>query len=194
VTSELKSPTAGDGPKPLDWGVYYRPSDYAGLLRRVVILVVDTAVLLGVGFLVLFVWFFFHLGASGPPGWLLLVWLALILLYLILIERTTVGTLGYIVASARIVNLQGKRPSIASMALRFSWLALGPLAPLIFLVALLWLTGERHKQTLYDKLAGTYAIKKGAVPAGTGRQRMMIYDLMGLSLPMREVQPGQDGD
>ena len=193
MTSNV-SPTAGEGSKSLGLGVTYRPSDYAGLLRRLVILAVDAAVLFGVGFFVLFVWFFFQSATSEPPGWLLAVWLALILLYLIFVERTTVGTLGHIVAGTQVVNLQGKRPSMVSMALRFSWVVLGPLAPLTLLVSLLWLTGERHKQTLFDKVGGTYVIKKGAVPAGTGRQRMMIYDLMGLSLPMREVQPGQDGD
>ena len=190
MTSSV-SPTAGDGSKGLGWGVTYRPSDYAGLLRRLLILAVDTAVLSAVGFFVLFVWFLFQPAISEPPVWFYVVWLALILLYLIFVERTTVGTLGHIVAGTRIVNLQGKRPSIVSMAVRFSWLALGPLAPLVLLIALLWLTGERHKQTLYDKLAGTYVVKKGAVPAGSGRQRVMIYDLLGFSLSMREVQPGQ---
>ena len=189
--SESTSPTADDGSGSLGWGVYYRPSDCAGLLRRLVIMAVDMAVLSGVGLSVFFVWLFFLPATSEPPGWLLVVWLVLILLYLILVERTTVGTLGHIVAGTRIVNLQGKRPSIGSMLLRFSWLVLGPLTPLVFLIALFWLTGERHRQTLYDKVAGTYVVKKGAVPAGRGRQRVIIHDLLGLSLYVREVKAGQ---
>ena len=59
----------------------------------------------------------------------------------------------------KIISIVGKRLSIWQMTLRFLILFFGPLN---FFVDILWLTGEQNKQTLRDKMFGTYVVKRRA--------------------------------
>jgi hypothetical protein len=47
---------------------------------------------------------------------------------------------------------------------------------------------NNYRQTLRDKLAGTYVIKANAKPAGKGTLVFERYNLLGLSLIFQEIK------
>ncbi len=165
-------------------GVYYRTEDYAGLIRRVLIALVDAAVIFACWMLLSTVWWFVFEEESTFMQASLITLPLLAYLYLSLIKRMW-GTLGYWTTGVRIVDMFGQRPSIVRMTGRFLWLTFHPIS--IFL-DLIWLTGEETRQTLRDKMVGTYVIRKQAQPIGTGDYGIKILSLGGLCLRVREVK------
>jgi uncharacterized RDD family membrane protein YckC len=164
-------------------GVYYAPRDYAGFLARMLIIGID----LGVLFLFLFLWLVIG-GVVYPDEFQLLVfasWAGAAFLYLTILEASACGTLGFYLTGMRIVNLRGERPSIFRMTGRLLIWVLGPIHPMIDLV---WLGGDDYKQTLRDKIAGTYVVRKGAQPIGRGKIRSVQYHLLGMNLIVFEVK------
>ncbi len=165
-------------------GVLYASEACAGLVSRLLILVIDLFVLLVCGIVLQIIW---HdlLPTDGDPNFgAFWSWGAVSYIYLVLVE-SSVGTLGFLITGAKIVNLNGEKPSILRMTGR---LCLWLVGPFNLLIDLLWVTTDRHKQTLRDKLAGTYVVKKGAVPCGRGRIRAVHYFLFGLSILFPEVR------
>ena len=67
-------------------------------------------------------------------------------------------------------------------------LMFGVLGPLNWMVDLLWLSGDPHRQALRDKLAGTYVVRKTAEPAGTGKIVRRYYEFFGYNFIFREVE------
>jgi uncharacterized RDD family membrane protein YckC len=108
-------------------------------------------------------------------------------LYLTVLKRTDFGTLGYWLTGVKIVNLKGKRPSLWQMTFRFIMLILGPFN---FIVDVLWLGGDEHRQTLRDKVVGTYVVKDEAIPLGEGEQTLVPYFFLTWCLMFREVKRG----
>ena len=88
-------------------------------------------------------------------------------------------------SDVEIVDLKGGRPSWLTMTNRFISLVLGPVH---LIMDLLWLIGEQEKQTLRDKIAGTYVIRKNAQPIGTGTLTVVIYHILGFALSFRELR------
>src|SRR5262245_41290289 len=105
-------------------------------------------------------------------------------LYLVVVARSTRGTLGYFIAGVRPVNLHGVTPSLGAMSYRCLFIALGPFNGVI---DLLWLAGDRDRQTLRDKLAGTYMVRRTAEPAGRGPIRRAMLTALGYTLMVQEV-------
>ena len=62
------------------------------------------------------------------------------------------------------------------------------LGPLNWLMDLLWLSGDTHRQALRDKFTGTYVVKRLAEPAGNGKVVYRSYDIVGLNFVFREVE------
>ena len=60
------------------------------------------------------------------------------------VESSSIGTLGFLLAGMKIVNLKGERPSFVRMTFRLLLWVLGPFHPMI---DLLWLSGDRDRQT-----------------------------------------------
>ena len=87
--------------------------------------------------------------------------------------------------SVRIVAQDGGRPGISSLTLR---LLFGVLGPLNWLVDLVWLSGDTHRQALPDKLAGTYFVRKEARPSGTGKILYPHYEILFYNFLFREVE------
>jgi uncharacterized RDD family membrane protein YckC len=165
-------------------GVYYALKDYAGLGRRLLILAIDGMVLY-IGYVASMMAFGLGLlGSAGPYVWAL-GFAAFCYLYLAVLARSRFGTLGYILASVQVVDLTGKRPSLACMSIRTWFAVLGPLNALLDVV---WLGGDANRQALRDKLAGTYVIRKGAVPGGGGPQAYVLIWFLGYSVMVREVR------
>ncbi len=171
----------------MEEGVFFDEKDYAGLVRRLLILLVDGLLLLAGLIATLIVFIVLDEFGVADPFWYRSVafgYLSACLLYLVIIKRTDLGTVGYLVAGARIVDLTGNRPSIPKMAFRALFVFLGPAN---LLIDLLWLTGDTDKQSVRDKIVGTYVVKKGAQPSGRGKQRIVSYTMLGYSLMVREV-------
>lgn len=166
--------------KPLA-GVYFRPNDYAGFWRRLLIDSVDLVVI-GVVCVTLFVivWMVFP-----SPSLILGTWAAACFSYFVLLKRSSAGTLGYRLCGVRIVGQDGETPGLSSLTLR---LMFGVLGPLNWLVDLIWLSGDTHRQALRDKLAGTYVVRKDARPAGTGKIVYRRYDILFYNFLFREVE------
>jgi uncharacterized RDD family membrane protein YckC len=106
--------------------------------------------------------------------------------YLAILKPSRVRTLGFWLTGVRIVNHKGQRPSVFRMTFRLMLWILGPINPII---DFLWLGGDDHRQTLRDKFAGTYVIKRDATPVGQGIRRAAYYSLMGATLIFREIRP-----
>ena len=104
--------------------------------------------------------------------------------YLTVLKRSQVRTLGYILAGTKIVTLKGDRPSIWRMTYR---LLLWVLGPLNVLVDLFWVSNDDDSQTLRDRLAGTYVVRSNAEPIGRGRIALVGYYAFALALTFSKV-------
>jgi uncharacterized RDD family membrane protein YckC len=168
-------------------GVYYAAEDYAGILRRLFILVVD-----GLVMLTLVVATFLIMGESigqdadsalKASGLLFLLWYV----YMAVLKITPLGTLGYRLAGVRLVTIYGERPSIWRSSFRFAFIFAGPLNPICDVI---WLGGETDRQGMRDKFAGTYVVRRGATPAGRGRVGYEHLFLGAWALVFRRVKRG----
>jgi uncharacterized RDD family membrane protein YckC len=175
------SPTAKKE-RGLGEGVFYGPGDYAGFVTRCWILVIDTAVLIAA---------WFALGVVLWPDidvlvrWFYLAWTCFALAYLTFIKASPLGTLGLSLTQTRIVTIRGKRPSFFRMIFRLFLWVLGPFNTVFDLI---YLAGDRRKQSLRDKVAGTYVVRRLASPAGTGTIRLANLMILGLNLDYRAVK------
>jgi uncharacterized RDD family membrane protein YckC len=110
---------------------------------------------------------------------------ALWLGYFVLLKWSRVGTLGYRVGSVRLINLRGDRPGLLAVALRACFMLLGPVN---YLLDLVWLGGDDHRQALHDKFAQTYVVRSGASPVGDAPVRTIAYNFAAATLLFSEVR------
>lgn len=166
-----------------DQGVYFARGDYAGLFRRFCILLIDgaVAILASIPLSLMFDRLEYLFGC-----WFLFCWF-----YFVLLESSPVGTLGFLIARTRIVTIRGTSPSVLRMTFRLLIWVVGPFH---ILVDLFWLGGDEDRQTLRDKLARTYVIRRDAQWVGSGPIRLKRYLLMGLNLVFYEVQRPSPAD
>ena len=159
--------------------VLYDAGDHLGVMRRLLIDVVDTtvaivlAVILSVLSSLISIW--------GP----LIAWTVVWIAYFVLLKGSRFRTLGYVMAGARIVNFQGQRPSYLQLLGRVAFTVLGPVN---FVVDLCWISSDPSRQALRDKFAHTFVIRKNAMPAGAGRIIYPTYMMFGWTLMFAEVQ------
>ncbi|MFQ5495329.1 MAG: RDD family protein [Phycisphaerae bacterium] len=97
---------------------------------------------------------------KGPVIW---GWFILTVIYHIPFRGTRGGTLGYRIAGIRLVDRTGRPPEMKTLIKRF-FLAL----PGCFLLLLTYLSCFRDpkRQAAHDQWAGTWLVRKRAVPAG----------------------------
>jgi uncharacterized RDD family membrane protein YckC len=164
-------------------GVYYARNDYAGFLRRLLIILIDILVILMVGIVTQATWDLAGPGVESPIP--LLIWFGFAYLYLTLLRGTRLRTLGYILTGVRITNLKGERLSFFWMNLRLVLWILGPINPIVDLI---WFWGDEDRQMLRDKVAGTYVIRRRAVPIGGGTIRATTLFVLGLAIVYPEVK------
>ena len=177
-----KSSSKADG---LGQGVYYAPGDYAGLLRRFIIIGMDFIVICFFSAIIIVLIFDLPKNIDYIFSSKTYVFLLFSYLYLAIIKRSDWGTVGYRLTGVRIVNLEGKRPSLWQMTFRFLLLVFGPFH---ILIDLFWLGGDDYRQTLRDKIVGTYVIKHDALPLGKGEQLLVPYYFFTWALWFREVK------
>jgi uncharacterized RDD family membrane protein YckC len=168
-----------------DAGVYYRPEDYVPFARRLLIDLIDTSLLTlfcaPVSIALAFLW-----PHEESVGILILAtWAVPWFCYFVLLKRSRFRTLGYILLGARIVNLRGERPSIASLTARLLFIVAGPANVLI---DLFWIPSDPCHQAIRDKFAHTYVIRRAAEPAGVGKIAYRTYTMFGATLLFQEVQ------
>lgn len=178
-----------------DQGVYYRQEDHAGFWCRLTIDLVDVAAS-AVLWLVLFLAIAMLLPLDEeqfeteemPASVTLVMWLAAAVVgfsYFVVLKRLF-RTLGHTLCRTRIVDLQGERPGIFALTIRFLFALFGPLN---FFLDLLWIPSDRYRQALRDKFAHTLVIHADAVPAGRGNLVYRTYYVMGAAFLFAEVLP-----
>jgi uncharacterized RDD family membrane protein YckC len=117
---------------------------------------------------------------------LILIWFS----YFVLLKHSKFGTVGYRIGHVRIVNLQGNNPSVYSLTLRLIFAVIGPLN---ILLDLLWIPSDPHRQSLRDKFASTYVVKRNAQVAGRGEIIFRKYSIFGWNLLFQEVDRAANG-
>jgi uncharacterized RDD family membrane protein YckC len=177
--------TPADSARIPNLGPYYDAQDYAGIVRRFLILAIDGFVAAGVFLLLVVIDILLH--PDAPPRLSRAVFYGgagFSYAYFVLLEASALGTLGFLLTGVKIVTLEGKRPSMLRMTPRFLMWILGPINAIFDLY---WMTGDEFKQTLRDKFTGTLVVRKHAIPAGSGEIRLNRYQLLGYSLVFYEV-------
>jgi uncharacterized RDD family membrane protein YckC len=179
---------AGDRPssKPAVW---FFPSDYVGVWRRLAVELVDSVVIV-VGLVVVTATVvLLDPGEDLSDTTLAVViscWAVLIYGYFVVLKRSRLTTVGYRLAGVRILDASGRPPRLGAMTLRLSF---GLLGPFNIVLDMLWIPFDRHKQTLRDKLAHTYVVKANAEPAGPARIVVRTYSILGMSFVFQDVEP-----
>lgn len=179
-------------------GVYFAPADYVGLRRRLVIFVVDGAVLVGlmfvIAFLSLFVFEDYSEDSSGER--LFWIWYSCVWLYLTVIKASPIRTVGYWVTGTRILTLRGTRPSVFRMTYR---LLLNFYSPFNLFFDLMWVGVDQDRQSLTDRFAGTCVVRKHAEPVGRSEIHFAYYTALCFCyfyprvIPPREIVQGEVG-
>lgn len=155
-------------------GVYFAPEDYIGFLRRIVIFMVDAAVLVGLmfafAFLSVFVFDDYFADESGES--LFWIWYFFVWVYLTILKASRIRTVGYWVTGARILTLRGTKPSVFRMTYRF---LLNLYSPFNLLFDLMWVGVDQDQQSLTDRFSGTCVVRKNAQPAGRSEIHFSYY-------------------
>lgn len=176
----------------------YRREDYVGMIRHLVIIAVDFAVILFVvvplGSIPAFV---AELLSIRSDAFVLLGPLLLTWFYLTVLKPSRFRSPGYWVTGSKIVTIYGEKPSTMCMTIRLAATFLWFLIPLgIFLVDFMWPTVDEERQMLRDLYCGTRIIRNRATPIAQGKIVHSFYTAMGYSLMYSSVQqahPAVDG-
>jgi uncharacterized RDD family membrane protein YckC len=184
--------------------IYYDKNDYASLFQRISVIVIDLFIIGLVGYILSIVW---TLWADPPDfelisefGWLSAAifspkyfWslTSIAYLYLAILKRSRARTIGYWLLKIKIIDAKGNPPSLLRMTWRFLLLVFGPLN---LIIDLLWLGGDNYRQTLRDKMSGTYVVKSNALPAGNGTLVFERYNLLGMSMIFTEIKADNENN
>ncbi|HRX82458.1 MAG TPA: RDD family protein [Pirellulaceae bacterium] len=166
-------------------GVYYAECDYAGVVRRLVVLCVDLSLLffLGVACWVLLLIAAWD-GNRGdfrwdPNGVFWIGMIATTWFYLVVLKRSWLRTLGYRVTGVKIVTTRGGRPSLLQLTFRTM---LRVYFPFNCLLDLMWIGADSERQSLRDCYANTYLVRADAEPIGRGSIHLVYYTAVCFSL------------
>jgi uncharacterized RDD family membrane protein YckC len=164
-------------------GVYFRKEDYASFWLRLLIGLIDFFVIGVFGLLAL------ALLVTFPTRMTLNLTLAsftgLVFCYMVLLKRSSIRTIGYRIGRVRIVGQDGQTVSLSALTMRLLFAGLGPFN---WFLDLIWLSGDRHRQSLGDKFAHTYVVRLKAQSAGTGKLIFRPYEICGWNFLFQEVE------
>ena len=170
----------------------YRREDYVGAVRHLLIIAVDACVLYFVLFLLaLIASAFGDLTSSDPMPFVVLPWLILCWVYLAVLKPSRFRSLGYWIADARIITIDGKPPSPWRMTMRLLWASmyLFPYLTLNIFTDLLWTTMNHERQMLRDLMAETRLIRNRAKPIGVGKVTRCLFTGLGITLLYARIRP-----
>lgn len=166
-------------------GVVYAAEDYIRVGKRLLIDVVDVlvativSVLLTLLFVAIWPW-------RNSAGLIVLgLWATVWFAYLVLLKRSRFRTLGYRLAGAKIVNLQGQTPSAASLLIRLLFVVGGPAN---FVFDLFWIPSDECRQAIRDKFAHTYVVRNSARPVGSAQLVYRMYNMLGTTFYFLEIR------
>ena len=156
-------------------GVYFAMDDYAGLVRRLAAITVDTSILLVAG-----VCLWIAISATSiqldptvdPSGFFFIAWVGCSWIYLTLLKRSRFRTIGYRICRLKIVTTKGDRPSLIRMTARMVMWILGPFNLFLDLV---WIGADTERQSLRDCYIGTYVVRHDAHPIGVAPMHLTRY-------------------
>jgi uncharacterized RDD family membrane protein YckC len=169
-------------PLAADEGVYYAGGDCPGMVLRLLVSLVDVIVAVGLSWLVVEAARALLAGGSGSADVLAGAVAAVWWLYLVVLKRSRLGTLGYWIFRVKVVNLKGEPPGLGRMTLRMVLaLAFNPLLDLAFV------SSDETGQALRDRLSGTRVVRRGAEPVDCGRLVHTRMFFMGAALVYRTV-------
>ena len=175
---------------PREQGVLLAESDYAGFLRRTLSLLIDAFVLI-LAWIVIAVYFVqMGLDPTGEGELALSVWPLIVWVYLAVLKQSRGRTIGYRVTGLRIVDYQGRCPSILRMTSRLLLSSTGVFA---FWTDIWWVASDRQGQSLHDKAAGTFVVRMDATPVSMGRRKAVYIDFQCWMLLLWEVHPPTTG-
>lgn len=180
-----------------EYGAIYNRKDYLGLGRRLGIVVVDLIVFSAIALILAFIASIIE-GISGlkpdDPMTAVLYMVPIMiagLIYFPVLKATRIGTVGYMLFKAQLVNLKGERASIVKSTVRFMFFILGPFN---FIFDLIWLGSNKQRQTFRDLFVGTYVIGRKAEPVSRGRIIYPTYDVLGWNFVCSEVEDDVNRD
>ncbi|MHC4880017.1 MAG: RDD family protein [Planctomycetota bacterium] len=165
-------------------GVVFADEDYAGLIQRLGVHFVDGAAL-ALGWIICLAPGADPAGNPSSSG----VFIALLLsyVYLAILKPSRIRTLGLRLTGLRMVDHRGQCPSVLRMTFRLPLWLLGPLFHPF--VDLIWLTSDRHRQTLRDRFVGTYVVRAEAESVSSAHRRAAYCCLLGYVVIFWELQP-----
>jgi uncharacterized RDD family membrane protein YckC len=172
----------------IEHGVYFLREDYAPFWKRVLVDLLDLLV-----FGIIFILFALPLMLLSDEvtrrvfNMVTAMFAVTLVLYFVILKRSPFRTAGYRLFGVRIVGLDGNPPSYWALVVRLTF---GFFGPLNWLLDLVWLSNDPHRQALRDKFANTYVVKAGAAPAGTGPITTKQYMILMFNLSFREVGTG----
>lgn len=100
-------------------------------------------------------------------------------LYMVMLKRSPVRTLGYLAMKIKVVALQGGPPSLSQMVFRSSLLMLGPM---FMFIDLFLLFGDARRRKLSDLLAGTCVVRSRARPSEHSAIVLGVLFVLGYTL------------
>jgi uncharacterized RDD family membrane protein YckC len=166
-------------------GAIYDIKDFLGVGKRLLIDVVD-ALVATVTSIILTLLLVFTWPWENSVGLVVLgLWSAVWLAYFVLLKRSRFRTIGYRLARAKIVNLQGETPSIASLLIRLLFVVGGPAN---FVLDLFWIPSDECRQAIRDKFAHTYVVRNSAVPVGSAQLVYRTYNMLGTTFYFLEIR------
>ncbi|WDQ15983.1 RDD family protein [Rhodopirellula sp. P2] len=173
-------------------GIYFAHESYPGFIRRLIAMMIDGAILTfaGIAIWILLALLFYVLETDRSPETLhIAIWLTIIWVYMTVIKRSWLRTIGYRLSGLQIVDTRGSRPSLMKMTFRLLMWIFGPFN---FILDLMWLAADSEQQTLRDCYCGTYVVRATAQPEGSAPMHLTRYFATGLapSYP-RVVRPGK---
>lgn len=126
----------------------------AGLGRRVFAFTIDSAIMVGGLALVVSV---FGVEESDGPELMLLAFVGLILYSIVMEASTAQATVGKIVMGLKVVTIRHGRPSLGTV---FGRVIGKTLSMFVLALPILMIPFSANRQSLYDKLAGTFVISR----------------------------------
>lgn len=178
-----------------EYGAIYNRKDYLGFGRRLGILFIDlitfSLIAIIIALIVAAVFTVAGMPDEDPryPGYTFILVVIAALIYFPVLKATKAGTVGYRLFKARLVNLKGERASLLKSTMRFMFVFIGPFN---FLFDLIWMGGNKHRQTFRDLFLGTYVIRRSAEPVSRGRIVYPTYDIASWNFTCSEVEDDRE--
>jgi len=178
-----------------EYGAIYDRKDYLGFGRRLSIVLIDIIAFSLIAMLLVVVVGIISTAAGmsdEDPRFLQYCFVVIViaaLIYFPVLKCTRIGTVGYRLLKARLVNLKGEQASLIKSTMRFMFVFIGPFN---FLFDLIWLGGNNHKQGFRDLFVGTYVIRRNAEPVSRGRIVYPTYDVVSWHFTCSEVEDNRE--